>query len=151
MQKIAQKKSLIFGVRNVSKLDICEMEKMNEESGRSLNHVQIVTAIKDIDSVILSVEYQEKFIGYAIYKKKDGYIKIVDICIDPYYRRQGAGTTILDYIKKCSAFKIHGKIMICVEESNLDCHLFLRVNCFKCTSIDKYGKYKFQYEEEKEE
>lgn len=147
MQKTIQSKSSIFGVRYVSKLDIAKIEKMNKEAGLSLNYDQLLVALKDIDCVVLSIEYKEIFIGYAVYKKKDKFIKLLDICIDPYYRRQGAGTAILDYIKKCGAFRLNKKIMCCADEYSLELHLFLRANGFKCTSINKYGEYKFQYEQ----
>lgn len=147
MQKTIQNKSSIFGVRYVIKVDIPQIEKLNKESGISLDYEQLNHAIKDIDHVILSIDYREKFIGYVIYKKCNKFIKIIDICIDPYYRRCGAGTEIVNYIKNCSAFKINRRIMVLVDESNTDMHLFLRANSFKCTSINKYGEYKFQYEQ----
>lgn len=147
MQKQSQEKSLIFGVRYTCGKDIPKLEKLYEESGLELDYDLFTKAMKHVEYVVLSVEYHEKLVGHAVYEKKTNYINLISIFIDPYYRRNGAATAILEQIKSRGAFKLNKKMMFCVEESNLEMQLFLRAKGFVCTKIMADGRYKFQYEE----
>lgn len=141
------KKSYPFLVRYVSKFDIPKILGIRYESGLETEFPLLTKALKEIEYIVVCAEYQEMTIGYLIYEKRKNYIRIHDICVNPYYRRFGAGKSLIKYVKKCSAFRVNKRIAFYVPQEHLDIHLFLRAQSFVCTGINKNNKYRFIYEE----
>lgn len=88
----------------------------------------------------LVVESDDEVIGYVVYSVDGDKMEILNLAVDPNFRRRGVGSEILAILREKSELTNRNKIVGHVREMNLAAQLFLRANGFIATEI-KRGQY----------
>jgi ribosomal protein S18 acetylase RimI-like enzyme len=87
------------------------------------------------DAVLLVAEFAGHIVGYVCYYKKDGYYYLLNLTVDPSYRRQLIGTQLVSYVHRLSKKRGRTGLVSMVRETNLVGQLFYKAMGFVCTEI----------------
>ena len=124
---------------------VCDIERMCFEFPWEKS--DFVACLRDRNAMNILVEVEDEIIGYFCFRKDSGQIEILNIALDPNFRRQGIGSNLLVALKRSvDMFGGKEKIVACVRESNLTAQLWLRHNGFLATKIEKQS-YSETYED----
>ena len=89
-------------------------------------------------------------VGYVMCIFHYGALEIHAIAVDPFYRRLGVGTAMIERLKESQ----HSHNVMCaVQEQYLNVHLFLKANSFRCVSVienyhgDSQSSYFFRFKQ----
>jgi ribosomal-protein-alanine N-acetyltransferase len=116
--------------------------------------------IKEIDKCIKQkrvvgevITYEEKVVGYMIYEKSEGIIYLLNMAVSPDFRRKGAGTTMINKLKKYLSKKKRD-IHLVVRETNMPAQFFFASQGFRATGVERNSfeqidedGYTFEYHE----
>lgn len=87
-------------------------------------------------------EHPSGIVGYAVYELMKDRMMLINIAVDPHYRHEKIGTTlIMKMISKLSPY-LRPKIVVELRESNLAAQLFFKANGFIATKV-----YRERYED----
>lgn len=103
---------------------------------------EFTKAINNKTTVCLVIAQYDKIVGYVIADIKATATEILNITVDPTYRRLGLATMLVNKLKS-DLNTIINEIILSVIETNLGMQLFLRSQGFKAISISKgaYDEY----------
>jgi [ribosomal protein S18]-alanine N-acetyltransferase len=85
----------------------------------------------------LVVELDNEVIGYVVYSVEGDKMEILNLAVDPNFRRNGIGSEILATLREQADLTNRNKIVGYVRESNLAAQLFLRSSGFIATEIKR--------------
>lgn len=95
-----------------------------------------LSRLRNHNTIGMVVEYNHAIVGYVIYQIICEKLILLNLTISTSFHRQGFGTQLMEKMKQKLKYGRH-KILIDVNEYNLDAQLFLR-NCgFVCVGIKK--------------
>lgn len=98
-----------------------------------LEYDDFVLCLKRNDHVGLVIEDECKIIGFMLYQIKKEYYNLISIAIDPAYRRRGAGTELVNYLKRT----IKNKIKLIISDEKKEAHCFFKKNEFTAVKVLK--------------
>lgn len=102
---------------------------------------QLATLLKQRTIIGLVYEVNQQVVGYIIYELYKGSLTILNIAVDPRFRRKGIGTLLLNRLKE--KLRVLGRQFLDIDSSEtcLSAHLFLKYNGFKAVGINRqqYG------------
>lgn len=100
----------------------------------------------------MSLELDEKVVGYIIYELHKKHLSIMNLAISPEHRRRKFGTQLVSKIKNKLATDARHAVFLKLRESNLVAQLFFKSQGFKAYKVmnDYYenngeAAYCFQY------
>lgn len=83
----------------------------------------------------MSAEYEDRVVGFMIYKLYKTRIKVLNFAVANYIRRHRVGSQMIQkLIFRLSAQRIN-RIVLYVRETNIAAQLFLRKNGFKAVKV----------------
>ncbi len=117
-----------------------DLEKVIEIERKSFPEPWRLKELKDVifrqDTIGIIAE-EEYINGFMIYQLKKKSINLINLAVDPIYRRKNIGTELIQFLIK----KLHKcnreKIIADVRETNLAAQLFLKNLGFRCDKIVK--------------
>lgn len=93
--------------------------------------------LRQPDHIGLVAEYEDAIIGFCVYRLAPKSIKIFKLAVNPYYKRMGVGTAILNRIKKKMDIAKRKLLTTVVSERNIEGQLFLKACGLSCNKIEK--------------
>lgn len=94
-----------------------------------------IRCLRQRDCIGMVAEYDVNIAGFVIYELHKNRLHVLNLCIDPGWRRQGVGRVIVrKLVSKLSAIR-RNRITIDVRESNLPAQLFFRSMQFRAEKI----------------
>lgn len=76
--------------------------------------------------------------GYMVYElASKHHLRVINFAVDPYFRRMGVATTMVERLKQKLDFARRRFIELDLRESNLDAQLFFRSQGFRCVAIHR--------------
>lgn len=97
---------------------------------------EIIACVKQSNNIGMVAEVNEDVVGYMIYEMRKKEIEILVFAVHPKYRRSGIGGALIGRLI-CKLIGQRSKIVVAVQESNLQAQLFLRNMGFLCTHVEK--------------
>lgn len=82
-----------------------------------------------------------KTVGYVIYEIVSGGMVILNLAVDPDFRRQSVGTQLVDEVLQKLTPRSRKWVSVTCSDSNLQTQLFLKAKGFRCIEIVR-GNYK---------
>ena len=80
-------------------------------------------------------EANDHIAGYMIYERNKGRIDLLNLAVDPKFRRGGVGKELVAHlIAKLSPLR-HSRLSVSVRDSNLSAHLFFKSLGFRCVQV----------------
>lgn len=123
-----------FPCRYMIKRDYEEILEIEAESfDEPWGSAELASILKDKDNSVIGItcEYQEKVIGYYIYRAVKTKMDIIRFAVHPDYRRQGVGESIMSNIKNKLQYMKFKYASATIDEYNLEAQLFFRALGFK--------------------
>jgi ribosomal protein S18 acetylase RimI-like enzyme len=88
---------------------------------KNLQHQSVVPIIVE--------DWRDDVVGFMLYQLEPDCIRLLEIGVDPEYRREGFGTALVEFIQQKS--RLRGRIEAHVSDDQLELHLFLRACKFQ--------------------
>jgi [ribosomal protein S18]-alanine N-acetyltransferase len=117
------------------------------------NENEFLRVLRQRNCIGMVAECGDKVVGHFLYELHKKKIQVLDLAVDPEFRRRGVGTQIINKLKGKLTNGRRSAIEMLVRESNLDAHLFLRECGFFASQVirdhyDDTGEdaYRFGYE-----
>ena len=106
------------------------------------------SCLKRDDHVGLVVENDRKIVGFLLYQIKKDHYRVVSMAVDPDRRREGAGSSLLSYLKRTAK----GRMRMVVSDTKVEVHCFLKANGLLATKVlhehfgPQHDGYEFVYD-----
>ena len=99
-------------------------------------HDDFMRCLRQRNSIGMCAESPDEIvIGYMIYELHKGYLDLLNFAVDPDYRRQGIGRSMVDKLKYKLTSQRRSSISLTIRESNLEGQLFFRAMGFVALEI----------------
>lgn len=82
-------------------------------------------------------EHNYRIVGFMIYELHKGTIKIVNIAVDPEFRRCGIGSQMVRNVINKLPHQKREEVILSVRETNLSAQLFFKQLEFRAVSVDR--------------
>lgn len=94
-----------------------------------------IRCLRQRNCIGMVAEFEEQVVGFMLYELHKTRFRLLNIAVDPGFRRQGVGRILL--AKKIShlSHNRRDRILLEVRETNLDAQKFFRAIGFKAVSI----------------
>jgi ribosomal protein S18 acetylase RimI-like enzyme len=79
--------------------------------------------------------YGNDVVGYMVYERHKRHIDVLNIAVRNEYRRMCVGSAMLDKLKTKMSVERISSLSLMVIDENLEAHLWLRSNGFRCTEV----------------
>lgn len=112
--------------------DVANLEFHSNESFLTAQDVKSLMCSRGVGGFVISE--LNKTVAYVVFEKQGFCLDILSLVVHQDYRRKGIATILL---QKLETRKGINKICICVRESNLDAHLFLKKSGFLAKKISR--------------
>ena len=80
-------------------------------------------------------EYDERVVGFMIYEFHKARIHVLNLAVDPSYRRHGVGSQMVAKLIAKLSPQRRNRVVLEVRETNLAAQLFFRENGFRAVSV----------------
>jgi [ribosomal protein S18]-alanine N-acetyltransferase len=80
-------------------------------------------------------ETNDRIAGYMVYEHNKGRIDLLNLAVDPKFRRAGAGTALIARLIAKLSHSRNPVLSVSVRDSNLSAHLFFRSLGFRCVQV----------------
>ena len=141
-----------INMRWMGRRDLPHVLQIEEQSFKEpWNEDNFLQVLRLRNCIGMVIEYEELVIGFVIYELHDTYrsqsrpIEILNIAVDPEFRRMMVGTSMIEKLKSKLSWQRRRKLMTWVSETNLEAQVWLRSNGFLCVKVEK-GRYPDQPE-----
>ena len=97
---------------------------------------EFLNALRKSNTIGMAIEFRGVIAGYMLYELNRRTVKLINLAVDPSFRRIGIGTQLIDKLKS----KLYGHremIDATVPERNVDAQLFFRSQGFRCVHTMK--------------
>jgi ribosomal protein S18 acetylase RimI-like enzyme len=112
---------------------VLEIESLSYEHPWGRN--EFIRALKDDNTVGAVVEDADGWVlGFVVYAREKSKLVILNLAIDPAYRRKGCGSFVVNKLKSRLKRKI-SRISTMIRETNFSAIGFLRRNGFLATEV----------------
>ena len=97
-----------------------------------------LTALRERNTIGMVAEIGETVVGYMVYTAERTKILLVNMAVDPDYRRRGIGRTMIGRLfTKIEGGGRRNRISVDLRESNLPGQLFLRDMDFRAVRVER--------------
>lgn len=129
-----------FEFRWLDKRDLSDVLLIEKNSfGSPWTESEFLRALRSRDcvgQVIEAVEPQYRAtIGFFVYLLSKTAIEILNIAVATEFRRQGAGSKAVGFLRSKLAHGRRTRLIANVRESNLSAHLFFKANGLRATTV----------------
>jgi len=94
-----------------------------------------------------------QIVGYIIYELCKGRLRLLNVAVDPAWRRRGIGTAMIDRMKEKLPQQRRNELLLDIRERNLPGQLFFQSQGFRATGVlrnlfhdEQTGTYEDGYE-----
>lgn len=133
-----RKKRIYSRMRWMTRSDMPEVLRIEQESYEFPWMADDFTrCLRQRNCIGLVADYEDRIVGFIIYKLHKTYIRILNLAVDPAWRRCGVGMQIMaKLISKLSPQgQRRSKLFLEVRETNLPAQLFFKYCEFRAISI----------------
>lgn len=123
--------------------DVMDIERRSFPHPWTLDDFMVTLKLRNVIGKI--IERDEITLGYVIYAMHRGYLEIINLAIDPVFRRDGLGTQLINDLHLRLSLTKRQRLTAIVHEPNLSAQLFFREHGFNAVEtlrdyvIDEYG------------
>ena len=96
--------------------------------------------------IYMVAEYNENIVGFIVYELNKNKIKLINLAVDPRFRRLGVGTQMVAKLIGKLNYQNRKRITFEIRETNLGAQLFFRTIGFQVIQILK--NYHYEMEED---
>ena len=99
------------------------------------DHDDFMRALSQRNCIGMVAEIEDQVVGFMIYCLHKTRLEIINFAVDPVFRNQGVGSTMLHKLtSKLNEDRRH-KLVLAIRDSNLPAHLFFSRHGLICTRI----------------
>jgi len=96
-----------------------------------------IACLRQRNCIGMIAEHNELIIGFIIYELNEDRLNVINLAVDPQWRRRGVGTAMINKLIGKLSHQRRNRILLEVRETNLNALLFLRNNGFRAINILK--------------
>lgn len=128
-----------YHVRWANRRDLWEMVSVERASFHyPWSETEIVDALRQRNTIGMVAEADRScVVGHMIYEMHSDHIELMTLAVYPEFRRDGAGTALVEKLKTKISQQRRRFIVVMVAESNLGAQLFFRRMGFLATDVAK--------------
>jgi ribosomal-protein-alanine N-acetyltransferase len=82
-------------------------------------------------------ESGDRVVGYVLYELLRDDLHVLNIAVDPRYRRTGVGTQMVEKLEEKVFVNRRSGLVADVHERNLTAQLFFRASGFRCVAVER--------------
>ena len=136
MSKVAEELEVRFVQFANDVADIMSIERLSYDDESRWQAIDFKASLRD-GADMLCVLVDDLVVGYCVYHVDETHANIINITVNPRYRRQGFGSLLLAAVR----VKGCGRIRIQVRETSMDAQFFLRAHDIRATLVRRaYGE-----------
>lgn len=98
---------------------------------------EILEILRQRNQIGMVAERNDEVLGFMLYRLEKKHIHVIDLAVDPRFRRRGVGTQMVDKLKGKLAPDRRTRLAMTARETNLDGQLFLRKMGFRATAVER--------------
>ena len=115
--------------------EVLEMEKLSFEF--PWQEKDFLRCLRQRNCIGRVADNKEKVVGFSIYELHKKEIRILNLAVDPTFRRSGVGSAIVEELVAKLSQERRTKVILEVRETNLPAQSFFSELGFRATSIMK--------------
>lgn len=127
-----------YQVRWLIKRDMTEVMRIEQQSFEfAWTEQDFLTALRQRNCIGRVVEMNREIVGFVIYEMHKKSVDVINLAVDPQWRRMGLGRALLQRVDDLLHVSRHRRdcVQCVVRDSNLTSQLFLRSTGFKATQV----------------
>lgn len=113
--------------------DVLRIE--NDSFGFSWTEDEFIDCLRQRNCIGMVAENRDKLVGFMIYELHKSRLHILNFAVDRCHRHQGVGTAMINKLKSKLSRERRDRIMLEVNDMNLNAQLFFRSQGFKAISV----------------
>jgi len=96
---------------------------------------EFLACLRTRNCIGMVAEHEQQIVGFMIYSLLPKELELLNIAVDPEFRRQGFGSQMVGKLISKHSQQRRRLLSMLVRESNLDCQLFLRSLDFEAVAV----------------
>lgn len=97
---------------------------------------EFIHHLRQRDTIGMVSEINDQVVGYMIYELHKSRLQLINMAVDPAFRRKGIGRSMVAKLVSKLAWQRRNRIEAGVQETNLDAQLFFRACGLRVSKTD---------------